>query len=88
VLATARHPASAAFPYTRYFLRKYRDVASVVRWEKNFRTTCDQRLLAELDNGRSIHGDLVSSSGVSAGEEIDEQIKNCSKHERDSAAAN
>lgn len=75
VLATARHPASAGFAYTRYFLKKYRDVASVVRWEKNFRTTCDQRLLAELDNGRSIDGDLVSSSGVSAGEEIDEQVR-------------
>jgi hypothetical protein len=75
VLANARHSAPAAFPYTRYFLRKYRDVASVVRWEKNFRTTCDQRLLAELDNGRSIDGDLISSSGVSAGEEMDEQVR-------------
>ncbi|XP_052162353.1 mediator of RNA polymerase II transcription subunit 12 [Oryza glaberrima] len=75
VLATARQPASGAFAYTRYFLKKYRDVPSVARWEKSFRTTCDQRLLAELDNGRSVDGDLVSSSGVSAGEEIDEQIR-------------
>uniref|UniRef100_K4A4N6 Mediator complex subunit Med12 domain-containing protein n=1 Tax=Setaria italica TaxID=4555 RepID=K4A4N6_SETIT len=75
VSATARHPGSAAFAYVRYFLKKYRDVASVARWEKNFRTTCDQRLLAELDNGRSIDGDFVSSSGVSAGEEIDEQVR-------------
>ncbi|KAL6847579.1 hypothetical protein ACP4OV_022605 [Aristida adscensionis] len=75
VLATARHPGSAAFAYARYFLKKYRDVGSVARWEKSFRTTCDQRLLAELDNGRSIDGDLVSSSGVSAGEEIDEQVR-------------
>ncbi|KAL6589657.1 hypothetical protein ACP70R_050271 [Stipagrostis hirtigluma subsp. patula] len=75
VLATARHPGSTAFAYTRYFLKKYRDVASVARWEKSFRTTCDQRLLAELDNGRSIDGDLVSSSGVSSGEEIDEQFR-------------
>ncbi|KAG8073072.1 hypothetical protein GUJ93_ZPchr0006g41878 [Zizania palustris] len=75
VLATARQPASVAFAYTRYFLKKYRDVASVARWEKSFRTTCDQRLLAELDNGRSVDGDLVSSSGVSAGEEIDEQVR-------------
>ncbi|XP_047089188.1 LOW QUALITY PROTEIN: mediator of RNA polymerase II transcription subunit 12-like [Lolium rigidum] len=75
VLANARHSAPAALPYTRYFLRKYRDVASVVRWEKNFRTTCDQRLLTELDNGRSIDGDLISSSGVSAGEEMDEQVR-------------
>jgi len=51
VSATGRHPGSAAFAYVRYFLKKYRDVASVARWEKNFRTTCDQRLLAELDNG-------------------------------------
>ncbi|XP_062209543.1 mediator of RNA polymerase II transcription subunit 12-like isoform X2 [Phragmites australis] len=75
LLATGRHLGSAAFAYVRYFLKKYRDVASVGRWEKNFRTTCDQRLLAELDNGRSIDGDLVSSSGVSAGEEIDEQLR-------------
>ncbi|RLN16161.1 mediator of RNA polymerase II transcription subunit 12 [Panicum miliaceum] len=75
VSATARHPGSAAFAYVRYFLKKYRDVASVARWEKNFRTTCDQRLLAELDNGRSIDGDLVSSSGISAGDEIDEQVR-------------
>ncbi|KAG8095752.1 hypothetical protein GUJ93_ZPchr0013g35569 [Zizania palustris] len=75
VLATARQPASAAFAYSRYFLKKYRDVASVARWEKSFRTTCDQRLLAELDNGRLVDGDLVSSMGVSAGEEIDEQVR-------------
>ncbi|XP_062217118.1 mediator of RNA polymerase II transcription subunit 12-like [Phragmites australis] len=75
VLATARHPGSASFAYVRYFLKKYRDVASVARWEKKFRTTCDQRLLAELDNGRSIDGDLISSSGVSAGEEIDEPLR-------------
>ncbi|XP_039825153.1 mediator of RNA polymerase II transcription subunit 12-like isoform X3 [Panicum virgatum] len=75
VSATGRHPGSAAFAYVRYFLKKYRDVASVARWEKNFRTTCDQRLLAELDNGRSIDGDLVSSSGISAGDEIDEQVR-------------
>jgi hypothetical protein len=73
--ATTRHPGSTAFAYVRYFLKKYRDVASVAKWEKNFRTTCDQRLLAELDNGRSIDGDLVSSSGILAGEEIDEQVR-------------
>ncbi|KAF0906429.1 hypothetical protein E2562_011427, partial [Oryza meyeriana var. granulata] len=75
VLAAARQPASGALAYTRYFLKKYSDVASVARWQKSFRTTCDQRLLAELDNGRSVDGDLVSSSGVSAGEEIDEQVR-------------
>ncbi|CAM0148939.1 unnamed protein product [Urochloa decumbens] len=75
VSGTARHPGSTAFAYVRYFLKKYRDVVSVARWEKNFRTTCDQRLLADLDNGRSIDGDFVSSSGVSAGEEIDEQVR-------------
>ncbi|KAG0553240.1 hypothetical protein BDA96_01G577100 [Sorghum bicolor] len=75
VSATVRHPGSTAFAYVRYFLKKYRDVSGVAKWEKSFRTTCDQRLLAELDNGRSIDGDLISSSGVSAGEEIDEQVR-------------
>ncbi|KAK3148637.1 hypothetical protein QOZ80_3BG0297530 [Eleusine coracana subsp. coracana] len=75
VSATTRHPGSAAFAYVRYFLKKYRDVASVARWEKNFRATCDQRLLAELDNGQSVDGDLVSSSGVSTGDEIDEPLR-------------
>uniref|UniRef100_A0A0E0MAF7 Mediator complex subunit Med12 domain-containing protein n=1 Tax=Oryza punctata TaxID=4537 RepID=A0A0E0MAF7_ORYPU len=68
-----RQSASVAFAYARYFLRKYRDVASVARWERNFRSTSDKRLLAELDNGRSITGDSIIS-GISAGEELDGHV--------------
>ncbi|XP_078155714.1 RNA polymerase II transcription mediator isoform X2 [Carex rostrata] len=75
VMPNGRHPCSAAFAYTRYILKKYRDVASVARWEKNFRATSDQRLLSELDTGRSIDGDSITSSGVSSGEDIDDHIR-------------
>ncbi|XP_038681797.1 mediator of RNA polymerase II transcription subunit 12-like [Tripterygium wilfordii] len=50
---------SAATAYARYLMEKYRNVASVVEWEKNFRATCDRRLLSELDSGRSLDGDLM-----------------------------
>ncbi|XP_008811115.1 mediator of RNA polymerase II transcription subunit 12-like [Phoenix dactylifera] len=67
---------STAFAYARNLLKKYRDVASVTKWEKTFRATCDQRLLAELDAGRPLDGDLVFSSGVPAGvEDTDEYIR-------------
>ncbi|KAJ1693751.1 hypothetical protein LUZ63_010449 [Rhynchospora breviuscula] len=75
VMTNGRHPCSAAFAYTRYLLKKYRDVVSVARWEKNFRVSCDQRLLSELDTGRSIDGDSISTSGVSSGEDIDDHIR-------------
>jgi hypothetical protein len=75
VMSNGRHPCSAAFAYARYLLKKYREVASVAKWEKNFRATCDQRLLSELDTGRSIDGDSISSSGVTSGEDIDDHIR-------------
>uniref|UniRef100_A0A0D9XM71 Mediator complex subunit Med12 domain-containing protein n=1 Tax=Leersia perrieri TaxID=77586 RepID=A0A0D9XM71_9ORYZ len=69
----ASQSASVAFAYARYFLKKYRDVASVARWERNFRSTSDKSLLAELDSGRSITGDSIIS-GISAGEELDGHV--------------
>ncbi|OAY75728.1 Mediator of RNA polymerase II transcription subunit 12 [Ananas comosus] len=67
---------SVAFSYGRNLLKKYKDLVSVVRWEKNYRASGDQKLLAELDAGRSVDGDSVFSSGASAGgEEIDEHIR-------------
>ncbi|EEE51361.1 hypothetical protein OsJ_32377 [Oryza sativa Japonica Group] len=60
-----RQSTSVAFAYARYFLRKYRDVTSVARWERNFRSTSDKRLLAELDSGKSITGDSIIS-GISS----------------------
>ena len=65
--SNGRTIASGAFIYARNLLKKYREVASVVKWEKKFRPTCDQRLLAELDAGRTLDGDLGFSSGASAG---------------------
>uniref|UniRef100_A0A0E0BDG8 Mediator complex subunit Med12 domain-containing protein n=1 Tax=Oryza glumipatula TaxID=40148 RepID=A0A0E0BDG8_9ORYZ len=68
-----RQSTSVAFAYARYFLRKYRDVTSVARWERNFRSTSDKRLLAELDSGKSITGDSIIS-GISSGEELDGHV--------------
>ncbi|KAJ6843119.1 mediator of RNA polymerase II transcription subunit 12-like [Iris pallida] len=88
VLATATHRAisvtasngrttlSASFVFARYLLKKYRDVPSVTKWEKDFRATCDQRLLAELDAGRTLDSDLGFPSGVSAGmSDLDEYFR-------------
>nr|XP_029117323.1 mediator of RNA polymerase II transcription subunit 12 isoform X2 [Elaeis guineensis] len=76
VTPNGRSFGSVAFAYARNLLKKYRDVASVTKWEKTFRATCDQRLLAELDAGRSLDGDLVFSSGVPTGvEDTDEYIR-------------
>lgn len=65
--SNGRTITSASFAYARNLLKKYKDVASVVKWEKKFRPACDQRLLAELDSGRTLDGDLGFSSGISAG---------------------
>ncbi|KAG1362631.1 mediator of RNA polymerase II transcription subunit 12 [Cocos nucifera] len=76
VMPNGRSFGPVAFVYARNLLKKYRDMASVTKWEKTFRATCDQRLLAELDAGRSLDGDLVFSSGVPAGvEDTDEYIR-------------
>lgn len=67
---------SGAFLYARNLLKKYRDVASVIKWEKKFRPTCDQRLLAELDAGRTLDGDSGLPSSVSTGiHDIDEYFR-------------
>ncbi|XP_072962299.1 mediator of RNA polymerase II transcription subunit 12 [Typha angustifolia] len=74
IMSNARSPGSAAFSYTQSLLKKYGNVASVARWEKNFRATCDQRLLAEIDSARSVDSDTVFLSGSTAGD-IDEHIR-------------
>ncbi|KAL4191508.1 hypothetical protein AMTRI_Chr07g30320 [Amborella trichopoda] len=61
---------SAAFNYARVLLQRYGSVASVIKWEKNFKATCDQRLLAELESGRSLDSDLgFTLSGLPSGSE-------------------
>lgn len=66
----------ASFAYTRNLLKKYKDVSSVIRWEKNFKSSCDQRFLAEFDSGRMLDGDVSFSAGVPGGiNDFDEYIR-------------
>ncbi|XP_042503822.1 mediator of RNA polymerase II transcription subunit 12-like [Macadamia integrifolia] len=69
--SNGRASCSAAFVYARNLLKKYGNVASVVKWENNFKVTCDQKLLAELESTRSVDGEY--SLGVPAGvEDLDD----------------
>ncbi|KAA8520636.1 hypothetical protein F0562_014892 [Nyssa sinensis] len=67
--SNGRVSGSAALVYARYLLRKYGNVASVVEWEKNFKATCDKRLISELESGRSLDGEFGFPLGVPAGVE-------------------
>lgn len=76
VTPSGRFFCTVAFAYSRNLLKKYRDVSSVIRWEKNFRATCDQRLLADLDSGRLLDGEVGYSSVISGGiSDFDEFIR-------------
>ncbi|XP_010556528.1 PREDICTED: mediator of RNA polymerase II transcription subunit 12-like isoform X2 [Tarenaya hassleriana] len=46
-------PSSGALVYARCLLKRYGSLASVVEWQKNFKATCDKRLMYELDLTRS-----------------------------------
>ncbi|XP_015899766.4 mediator of RNA polymerase II transcription subunit 12 [Ziziphus jujuba] len=67
--ASGRVSGSAVFGYARYLLKRYGNVVSVIEWEKNFKATCDKRLLSELESGRSVDGELGFPLGVPAGVE-------------------
>ncbi|PIA49387.1 hypothetical protein AQUCO_01300301v1 [Aquilegia coerulea] len=69
MVSNGRASSSSAFNYARNLLKKYGSSGSVAKWEKNFRATCDQRLLTELESGRSLDGEFGFSSGVPAGVE-------------------
>jgi hypothetical protein len=58
-----------ATAFTRYLLKKYSNVASVIEWEQTFKSTCDARLSAELESVRSVDGELGLPFGVPAGVE-------------------
>ncbi|BBN20580.1 hypothetical protein Mp_Vg00710 [Marchantia polymorpha subsp. ruderalis] len=49
VVPGGRAGCSALLCYVRDLLRKYGGLASVQAWEKNWKVTCDQRLVAELE---------------------------------------
>ncbi|KAG8363316.1 hypothetical protein BUALT_Bualt19G0009700 [Buddleja alternifolia] len=65
-----RVSGSAALVYARHLLRKYKNVASVVEWEKTFNSTCDKRLSSELESGRNLP--LGVPNGV---EDLDDYIR-------------
>ncbi|XP_077241900.1 mediator of RNA polymerase II transcription subunit 12-like isoform X2 [Tasmannia lanceolata] len=75
--STGRPSGSAAFAYARNLVKKYGSVASVAKWEKNFKATCDQRLLAELENGRSLDTELgFSPVSIPVGpDDVDDYIR-------------
>ncbi|OVA03355.1 Mediator complex [Macleaya cordata] len=61
--------SSPAFVYARNLLKKYGNVVSVARWEKSFKAMCDQRVLSELESGRTLDGEFGFSPGIPAGVE-------------------
>ncbi|XP_044492152.1 mediator of RNA polymerase II transcription subunit 12-like [Mangifera indica] len=74
--SNGRVSGSAAYGYARYLLKKYNNVASVIEWEKNFKSTCDKRLLSELESGRSLDGEFGFPLGVPPGvEDLDDYFR-------------
>ncbi|OMP00404.1 Mediator complex, subunit Med12 [Corchorus olitorius] len=68
VLATnGRITGSGALVFARYLLKRYGNITSVIEWEKNFKPTCDKRLLSELESGRTVDGEFGFPLGVPAG---------------------
>ncbi|KAL9285218.1 Mediator of RNA polymerase II transcription subunit 12 [Arabidopsis thaliana] len=58
---------SAALVYTRYILKRYGSLPSVVEWHNNFKATSEKKLLSELDHTRSGNGEYGNPLGVPAG---------------------
>ena len=61
IASNGRVSGSGALAFARYLLRKYSNVASVIEWEKTFKTTSDARLSSELDLGALV--DFVDIRG-------------------------
>ncbi|XP_030490033.2 mediator of RNA polymerase II transcription subunit 12 [Cannabis sativa] len=71
--SNGRVSGSSVLVYARYLLRRYGNVASVIEWEKNFKATCDKRLVSEFESGRSTDGEQNFPLGVPAGvEDLDD----------------
>lgn len=73
VASNGRVSTSPSLGYARYLLKKYGSVASVVEWQKNFKSTHDKRLTSELESGRLLDGEFGFPLGVPAGvEDLDD----------------
>lgn len=76
ISSNGRVSGSAVLVFARYLLKKYGNVVSVIDWEKNFRATCDKRLLSEFESGRSLDGEFAFPLGVPAGvEDLDDFLR-------------
>ncbi|KAG9441284.1 hypothetical protein H6P81_017138 [Aristolochia fimbriata] len=75
--SSGRASNSMAFIYARYLLKKYGTVSSVIKWEKSYKVTCDQRLLAELELGRPLDNELgFSPVNIPVGlEDVDDYFR-------------
>ncbi|KAE8697585.1 Mediator of RNA polymerase II transcription subunit 12 [Hibiscus syriacus] len=68
IAANGRITGSGTLVFARYLLKRYGNIASVNEWERNFKGTCDKRLLSELESGRT-EGEFGFPLGVPAGTE-------------------
>ncbi|KAL6126178.1 hypothetical protein ACLB2K_074229 [Fragaria x ananassa] len=76
VASNRRLSGSAALVYSRYLLKRYGNVASVIEWEKSFKLSCDKRLYSELESGQSVDGELGFPLGVPSGvEDLDDYFR-------------
>ncbi|XWS32182.1 hypothetical protein CRYUN_Cryun23aG0138600 [Craigia yunnanensis] len=68
VMATnGRITGSGTLVFAQHLLKRYGNIASVIEWEKNFKGTCDKRLLSELESGRTVEGEFGFPLGVPSG---------------------
>ncbi|XP_027161403.1 mediator of RNA polymerase II transcription subunit 12 [Coffea eugenioides] len=71
--STGRVSGSSALVYARNLVKKYGNVASVVDWEKNLKSSYDKRLISELESGRLPDAEFGFPLGVPAGvEDLDD----------------
>ncbi|KAE8665811.1 Mediator of RNA polymerase II transcription subunit 12 [Hibiscus syriacus] len=68
IATNGRITGSGTLVFARYLLKRYGNIASVNEWKRNFKGTCDKRLLSELESGRT-EGEFGFPLGVPAGTE-------------------
>ncbi|KAI4364729.1 hypothetical protein MLD38_020783 [Melastoma candidum] len=76
ITSNNRVTSSFALAYTRYLLKKYGNVTSVVEWRKRAKANGDKRILSELESGRSPDGEFGFPLGVPTGvEDLDDFLR-------------